>query len=100
MILLTELESYFKRYPERKQPSKTVTKRQNKQKIWRRKGVSKVAPLKEINYKFSAEDKKYQLFIPKVTFKERGIECPKLKFTKYFRHGLNQKTKKSKGFNI
>ena len=49
------------------------------------------------DYKFSAEDKKYQLFIPKVTFKERGIECPKLKFTKYFRHGLNQKTKKSKG---
>ena len=52
------------------------------------------------DYKFSAEDKKYQLFIPKVTFKERGIECPKLKFTKYFRHGLNQKTRKSKGFNI
>ena len=50
--------------------------------------------------KFSAEDKKYQLFIPKVTFKERGIECPKLKFTEYFRHGLNQKTRKSKGFNI
>ena len=49
MILLTELESYFKRYPKRKLPSKTVTKRQNKQKIWRRKGVSKLAPLKEIS---------------------------------------------------
>ena len=46
MILQAELESYLKRYLNRKQSLKT--QQQNKQKFRRRKGVSKVPPLKEL----------------------------------------------------
>ena len=48
MKLSTELESYLKIYLKRKYSSKTVTQQHNKQKIWRRKGVPKVLPLKEL----------------------------------------------------
>ena len=48
MKLPTELESYLKIYLKRKYSSKTVTQQYNKQKIWRRKGVPKVLPLKEL----------------------------------------------------
>ena len=36
------------------------------------------------DYKFSAEDEKYYLFLPLVTFKERCVERARLKFKKYF----------------
>ena len=57
------------------------------------------------DYKFSAEDEKYYLFLPLVTFKERYVERAKLKFKKYFlnrqiRCGVNLKMRTYKGLKI
>ena len=57
------------------------------------------------DYKFSAEDEKYYLFLPLVTFKERYVERAKLKFKKYFlnrqiRCEVNLKMRIYKGFKI
>ena len=46
--LIDRIRIILLNYPKRKKPLKTVTEQQNKQRIWRRKGVPKVPPLKEL----------------------------------------------------
>ena len=92
--LLTELESYLKRYLKRKQSFKTVTQRQNKQKIRRRKSVAKVPPLKELravsikllDYKYNSVQrmKSTTCLHLKSPLRKRGAKRAKLKFKEYF----------------